>query len=106
MREGTPPYETLVLVCTNRRAEGARISCAGEGRCGGALRDALKEEVARRGLKSSVRVSASGCLDLCEEGPSVLIVDGRGKKTCLGGAAVADLPAILDHIAGKRTTTP
>jgi (2Fe-2S) ferredoxin len=98
METGVLPYETLVLVCTNKRAPGERAGCASHGRCGDALRDRLKEEAARRGLKGKVRVSASGCLDVCEDGPNVVVSPPSGAKIWLKNVSEADAPAILDRI--------
>ncbi len=41
------------------------------------LREGLKEEIKKRGLASRIRVSRSGCLDTCAEGPNVLLVPQR-----------------------------
>ena len=98
METGKLPYETLVLVCTNKRAPDERVGCASHGRCGAALRDKLKEEVSRRGLKGKVRVSASGCLDVCDDGPNVVISPPAGGKTWLKNVSEADVPAILDRL--------
>jgi (2Fe-2S) ferredoxin len=100
MENGDLPYGTLVLVCTNQRAPGERAACASHGRCGAALRDKLKEEAARRGLKGKVRVSASGCLDVCEEGPNVAIASAGG-VTWRKKVSLEDVPAILDQITGR-----
>jgi (2Fe-2S) ferredoxin len=94
MEKGSPPYDTLILVCTNARKPGERVSCAGEGFCGARLRDALKDEAAKRGLKGRVRVSASGCLDLCEEGPNVLVFDGV-KRSLYKKVSEADLSDLI-----------
>lgn len=102
MEKGSLPYEALVLVCTNRRADGERVSCAGGGLCGAALRDKLKEEAARRGLKGRVRVSASGCLDVCEEGPNVLVVGRSGGRTWYKKAGLGDADAILGAAEGDN----
>jgi (2Fe-2S) ferredoxin len=64
------PFNCHVFVCTNDR-KGTRKSCAdGENV---SVREALKAEVAEREWKGLVRVSQSGCLGLCEDGPNVLI---------------------------------
>lgn len=39
----------------------------------GALRDLFKEEVAKRGLKGTVRANTAGCLNACAMGPSVVV---------------------------------
>jgi predicted metal-binding protein len=69
------PYRTLIFVCTNARGDGKRVSCADPGRDGALIRDRLKDEAAKRGLKGVVRVSATGCLDVCEKGPNVMVLN-------------------------------
>ena len=67
-----PPYFRLHLfVCTNRRPEGNPLgSCAGSG--SERLRDYLKAEAKRLGLKG-VRVNSAGCLGRCDLGPVMVI---------------------------------
>lgn len=61
-----------LFVCENRRPEDdPRGSCARSG--GEALREALKHEISRRGLKGKVRANAAGCLDACALGPTVVV---------------------------------
>ncbi len=66
------PYQKMVLVCTHEREPHKRVCCRRNG--GDALREKLKSMVKARGLKPCIRVSASGCLDKCEEGPNLLIL--------------------------------
>jgi NADH:ubiquinone oxidoreductase subunit E len=63
--DGQFPYEHQVLVCTGKR-------CNGEG-VGEAIREDLKAHNKRLGNNGRVRVCAVSCLDLCEEGPNVVI---------------------------------
>lgn len=67
-----PPYQRHVFVCTNDRGpDDARGSC---GRCGGtAIRDRLKDALKERGLGKMIRTNAAGCLDLCAEGPVMVV---------------------------------
>jgi (2Fe-2S) ferredoxin len=97
MEIGDVPYEAIVFVCTNARGQDGRVSCAGGGRCGAKLRDLLKEEAAARGLKGRVRVSASGCLDFCEEGPNVMVFTRSGGKILYKGVSEKDLPQIVEN---------
>jgi len=94
-----PPYERLVFVCTNRRPEGAsRPSCANRG--GEALRDAFKKELAARGLHTAVRATASGCLDACEQGPSVVVYPD---DVWYGHVTLDDVKEIVEeHVIGGR----
>lgn len=92
-----PPYERLVFVCTNERPEGAsRPSC---GRRGGAeVRTAFKRALAARGLNDVVRATASGCLDSCEQGVSVVVFPD---DVWYGGVTVADVEEIVErHVVG------
>ena len=71
-----PKWTTLVLVCDNCRPPDApRPSCHPQG--GGELREWLKEQLKREGLWGRVRVLGTGCLDVCGEGVTVALDDGR-----------------------------
>ena len=70
MEQQKSPFFCHIFVCVNDR-HGERKSCA-DGQ-GAAIKDAMKSEVERRGWKSRVRVSQSGCLGLCQKGPNVMI---------------------------------
>ena len=66
------PFERHVFVCVNRRADGhARGCCASRG--SEDLRARLKVAAKNAGLKGRVRINAAGCLDTCEQGPSVVV---------------------------------
>jgi (2Fe-2S) ferredoxin len=69
-RIAASPFVCHVFVCTFDR-EGKKKSCADNN--GPEIRKALKEEVANRGWKNRVRVSQSGCLGACDNGPVVII---------------------------------
>ena len=70
MEISKPAFTQYLLVCENNREEGA---CCGA-RGGERLRELLKKAVKERGLDSKIRVSRSGCLDVCAEGPNVLLM--------------------------------
>lgn len=66
------PYEKHVLVCTNRRdPNNPKGSCANSG--SEAICEAFKKELHGRGLKGRMRANASGCLDQCAHGPTVVV---------------------------------
>ena len=69
METSAPAFRKYIFVCENERAEGR--CCAPEG---SRLRELLKEKVNGRGLSEKVRVSRSGCLDVCAQGPNVLLM--------------------------------
>jgi (2Fe-2S) ferredoxin len=62
-----PRFQKFLFVCENSREEGACCMPQGE-----RLRESLKDTVKKLGL--NVRVSRSGCLDLCAQGPNVLLM--------------------------------
>ncbi len=69
METGKPPFQKFLFVCENRREEGSCCMPKGE-----RIRELLKKAVKDSGLASSVRVSRSGCLDVCVDGPNVLLM--------------------------------
>lgn len=64
-------YRAHVFCCTNRRPAGHPRGCCAE-RGGEALRDHMKDQAKKMGLKD-VRVNMAGCLDRCELGPCIVI---------------------------------
>src|SRR4051794_28969711 len=68
-----PPlfYKHHVFCCTNTRPEGhPRGSCSAKGSEG--LRNYMKARAKQLGLEAT-RINASGCLDRCELGPTMVI---------------------------------
>lgn len=68
MQISKPQFKKYIFVCENKRPEGA--CCAEKGE---RIRELLKDAVKARGLARAVRVSRSGCQDVCAEGPNVLL---------------------------------
>jgi len=92
------PHKRIVFVCTNHREPGERVCCADRG--GAELRDRLKAMVKERGLRGRIRVSQSGCLDRCEDGPNIMVFPDN---VWYAGVGLDDLDAILDDaIASLR----
>ena len=76
------PYNHLIFVCTNERAENNPRGCCLH-RGGDKILMKLKEEIKSRNLKPlGVRATRSGCLDFCEDGANVVIY---GKKEGFDG---------------------
>jgi (2Fe-2S) ferredoxin len=87
-----PHFEHHVFVCENVRPAGdPRGDCSSKG--GGAIREALKAELARRGLKGKVRANSAGCLDACAFGPTLVVYP---EGVWYGGVTVADVPEIVE----------
>ena len=60
-------FKHILFVCQNEREAGnPKGSCKARG--SESLLEQLKEQVKTHGLKGKVRVTASGCLDLCSKG--------------------------------------
>ena len=70
MEQAKVPYQKILFVCINRR-EPNEACCAH--RESEVIAAALKERVKALGLSRHVRVSKSGCQDLCAKGPNVMV---------------------------------
>ncbi len=67
-----PPFEKHLFICTHQRpSDEARGSCAAKG--SEKIREYFKEELKKRGLHKKIRANASGCLDFCAQGPTVVV---------------------------------
>ena len=89
MELSKPHFLKYIFVCENKREEGACCSAQGE-----KIRELLKQSVKDKGLASKIRVSRSGCLDVCEQGPNVLLMPDNiwFKKV-----SESDIPKILER---------
>ena len=86
------PYLLTIFVCTNVR-EGGKIACANPGRDGGLLCERLKTYVKEAGLKGKVRVMRSGCMDLCAQGPNLMIWP---EGIWIREVSEKDIPALIE----------
>ncbi len=93
------PFEKVMFVCTNLRPDGERVCCMNGG--GGELRDKLKAMVKARQLRSKVRVSQSGCMDKCEDGPNIMVFPDN---VWFSHVTEADLEPILEAVARSLET--
>lgn len=92
-------FQRHVFVCLNERpADHPRGCCSLHGAV--QVRDALKDELKRRGLASIVRANNAGCLDTCEHG-AVLVIYPEG--IWYGKVTVDDVPEIIERtlVAGE-----
>ena len=69
METQAPRTRKYLFVCENHRGDAACCMPQGE-----RLRELLKKSVKEAGLTSLIRVSRAGCLDMCSEGPNVLLM--------------------------------
>lgn len=63
------PFEQLFLVCTGKRCNDL---AHGEER-GERIREELKDHNKAMGRKPKIRICAVSCLDLCEDGPNIVV---------------------------------
>jgi (2Fe-2S) ferredoxin len=94
MKQQMTPYLCHIFVCTNVRENNpANPGCGAKG--GAELKDKLKEAVNARGWKGKVRVSSTGCLGLCAQGPNILL---HPQGIHFSAVTENDLPAILREV--------
>ncbi len=90
-----PKPEKFVFVCINERDPAhPRPSCFRNG--GADVFNALRDEQGRR-LATDVKVVAALCMEACMVGPVVAVYPD---DVFYGGVTEADVPAIMDHVAG------
>ena len=70
MQQQRVPFQRIAFVCLNRRVEGETCCAAGASE---PIFEALKAQVKAGGLTGRVRVSRSGCQDVCAQGPNVMV---------------------------------
>jgi (2Fe-2S) ferredoxin len=80
-----------VFVCTNERPDGHPRGCC-KAKDSEAILKAFKEEVLKRGLNLEVRAQKAGCLDKCEQGPTVVVYP---EAIWYGRVGVADVAEIV-----------
>jgi len=82
-------FEKYIFVCENKRDEGKCCSSDGS-----EIRQLLKQRVKDLGLQRKIRISRSGCLDVCAEGPNVLVEPDHVWHQHVG---TSDVGAIIDR---------
>lgn len=92
MKNEQVPYRRMIFVCANTDVKDGRPACGLRG--GLEICGALKDEVKKRGLKGKVRALKSGCMDICEKGPNVMVFpDG----TLHSGVSESDAPGLMEQ---------
>jgi len=99
MNRARVPYQKILFVCVNRR-EPHEVCCAR--RESEAIAGALKERIKALKLSGIVRVSTSGCQDVCAKGPNVMVFPDY---LWYHDVTLADVePIIQDTIRGLEPT--
>ncbi|MDP3278430.1 MAG: (2Fe-2S) ferredoxin domain-containing protein [Deltaproteobacteria bacterium] len=89
-----PKRDRYLFVCTNRRPDGhPKGSCAESG--AEALLPALKSAVATAKLALAARPCGASCLDVCWEGPVVLVMPDN---VFFGKFTHEDIPALVSAL--------
>ena len=92
MEQAKVPYQKILFVCVNRR-EPHETCCAH--RESEAIAAALKARVKALGLSRAIRVSKSGCQDLCAKGPNVMVFPDYA---WYHGVTSADVERIIEDV--------
>jgi (2Fe-2S) ferredoxin len=92
-------FQHHVLVCTNsREPSNPRGSCTTDGKSD--LLPLFQANVKEAGIKPTVRVNKSGCLDQCEHGPTVVVYP---EAIWYGHVTPADVDEIVQsHLVNGR----
>jgi len=93
LNEQPIPYQRIVFVCTHDRTSGLRVSCGSRG--GTELRERLKALIKEHRLSDRIRISASGCMDVCEEGPNAMAFPDN---LWICGASPDDAETIFEQV--------
>ena len=90
-------YHKHIFICVNQRVGNDRKSCGEEH--GMMLVAAFKKAIKDRELPVKVRAQKCGCLDVCEQGPSVVVYP---EGVFYGGVQLKDVAEIVEsHIANN-----
>ncbi len=95
MRIGTAPHDMHIFVCQHSR-EGERASCGARWNASEAVAE-LKRLCKEKNLPA--RVTGSGCLGPCEQGPNIMVYP---QKAWFHELEMSDLPSIVDRLVRDR----
>jgi len=91
------PFRYHVFACDQRKPEG-QPACTAKGSL--TILEALRKEVAARGLFDTVQVTSCGSLGLCGTGPNLVVYP---EGVFYSGVSVADVPQIVtEHFVAGR----
>ena len=91
-------YGKHIFICTNERVNSERPSC-GEAH-GMELVKAFKQQIKERGLSVDMSAQKTGCMDLCEQGPMVVVYP---EGIFYGKVSAGDVQEIVEqHLVNNK----
>ena len=92
-------YTKHIFICTNQRPEGAERVCCGENH-GAELVKEFKKQLKEKGLTVIMRAQKTGCMDICEFGPNVVVYP---EGVFYGKVQLSDVAEIVtEHLENNR----
>jgi len=91
MKQSKPYFQCQMFVCVRKRDNG-KPNCAERG--SEVIRDQLKAKCKDLELRTKVRISKSGCQDLCARGPNIHIMP---QNIWLSGVKSEDIDEIVSQ---------
>jgi (2Fe-2S) ferredoxin len=92
-------YNKHIFICENKRPDGHPRGCCAE-KGSPEIREHFKSRLKELGLNADVRANASGCLDACEFGVSVVVYP---EQIWYGGVTNDDVEEIIQSHIIKNT---
>ena len=96
MQESRVPYQKILFVCINKRQPNETCCSHQQSE---AIAEALKARINSLGLARHVRVSKSGCQDLCAKGPNVMVFPDY---VWYHGVTPGDIERIIQDIVQEK----
>ncbi len=92
-------FEKHIFVCENKRPEGHPKGCCAD-KNSAEVRALFKNRLKQLGLSTEIRANASGCLDACEHGVTVVVYP---EQVWYGGVTIDDVEEIIQkHLINNR----
>lgn len=92
-------YKKHIFICTNQRPEGAAKPSCGEAH-GLELISEFKKLIKEKGLAVEIRTQKTGCLDLCDFGPALVVYP---EGVFYQHVQISDVAEIVDeHLVAGR----
>lgn len=93
-------FDKHIFICTNQRAEGAPRKSCGE-KHGLELVEEFRKQLKEKKLPLRIRAQKSGCLDICDFGPTVAVYP---EGIFYVNVQLSDVSEIVDeHVVNDRT---